>query len=217
MKLFRKTNLRVEETQFTTNFTPETAYILGLLWADGHISTINTKHALIVNMITEDAIELVPIFLKTGAWRVYNYQRKNWKPQTTITTNNRPIAKFLVANNYQEKNKTAEPILACIPEELQPYWFRGLFDGDGCIYRNNKSAFQVSITGPLDQDWSFLTRKLEELNIKFSLKRATTKKGGGYSAIRMTNKPSCLKFRNYIYSDTQKFIGLKRKYLKFFD
>lgn len=190
---------------FISEFIPESTYILGLIWADGCLSNAGTSQSIRLSMIKDDCNDVLPIFLKTGNWKYYTYQTK-WKPLTIIQTNNRPIYEFLISHNYRSKDQSACSILNQIPKNLHSYWFRGLFDGDGCIYIKG-SSHQLSISGPTNQDWQYLQTLLKNLNVKYQVH----KQAHG-SVIRTTNKKDCIKFRDYIYAGEQ--FGLKRKYNK---
>jgi len=123
----------IHPQQFFDIKTPEVAYILGLLWADGYVS--NIRSGIIAIAALEDDLETVKhIFLSTGKWNLNKRQLPNRRPQMTIQTTNKPLTTFLANNDYIVKSiASADKILSKIPNELQHYWFRGLIDGDGCF------------------------------------------------------------------------------------
>ncbi len=198
--------------------SPESAYILGILRADGYIK----PRQVIIESIASDINELIPIFQKHCEWRVYNRDRENRKPQASLSRCDSLFSKFLKEYDYVNFNKNNyDKILNLVQESLHPYWFRGLFDGDGCFYINEKNkTYQMSICSNYEQDWSSLVTLFNKLQISFSIKRRTqTNKSGtisSHSVIRVTNKRDIIKFGNYIYGDYEiNRIGLSRKYIKF--
>jgi hypothetical protein len=209
---------KVHPQQFICPNTPEAAYILGLLWADGCISHSGTSQLIRIKMITSDLENLIPTFLNTGNWKIYHYKYKNkWKPYTIIQTNNRPLFTFLNEHGYKSKSeKSACMILSKIPKHLHTYWFRGLFDGDGCFYTNFKNLNQIYISSSYKQNWTYLENQCKNLNLNYSIKRIITKKLHKHSYLRITKSKDCLRFLNFIYNDinTDKMY-LKRKYEKY--
>lgn len=206
--------LNVNPNLFTQIESPEIAYFLGWIWADGHIRKYKNSNTITLKIVKEDADLIKHHFLSFGKWNIYEYQYKNWKPISSIQTNNRPLADFLISKDYKNQINGANKILEIIPDHLKHYWFRGYFEGDGCLYVKN-SRNQISISGPYDQNWSFLEKKLKELNIKYSISRKISAKAHKHSLVRFTSKKGCQSFLSFIYknADTDK-IYLPRKYQK---
>jgi hypothetical protein len=203
---------------FINPTTPEVAYILGLLWADGYIREVGS---IAIEAVKSDIDIFYPIFLKTGSWLINYRNRSNRKPQGRIHKNNIIIGKFLIENDYTSKSTaSACKILSKIPEHLKHYWFRGLFDGDGCFYINQKqNLIQLSIASSFEQDWGFCEKIMEKLNIKYTIKRSQQLQKGKinkFSVIRVTNRKGIKIFGDYIYNNYENDkIGLPRKYNKF--
>lgn len=214
-----KTNkLNVDPLQFIKVTTPETAYILGFLWADGYLGysySINTE------IVSDDATILEKVFLSTGKWHVCRRTRKNYKPQTKFCCNSKILYEHLIKLGFNNKNKDPSKILDTIPKSLQHYWFRGYFDGDGCWYFYPKGYLkQCIISSKYDQNWKFIIELLNELKIsKYHINKikSVNKKGieNKHSRLRLCNLDSIKKFGNYIYSGNQ--FGLERKLEKFDD
>jgi hypothetical protein len=202
--------------------TKEVAYLLGFIWADGSLGS-NKKCGIYLEILEEDMNEIKSIIKSTGNWRFKTRQRNNWKPVTNAHTNNRKLYEFLIDNNYGIKSTTSpDKILSKIPENLKHYFFRGLIDGDGCFYINEKQyLYQFSITSTINQNWKFFSNLLQNLDIKFDIQytkkiNKKSKNLNSYSCLRITNKNEILKFGNYIYSDLEfDKIGLQRKYKKY--
>lgn len=209
------TNKQINTKIFTEQYTPESSYILGLLWADGNIA----HNSIRLECIKSDIDIFAPTFMKTGEWNISYRSRPNRQPQASLYISNKLITDFLKERHYTSHNtKSAQPILDEIPEHLHHYWCRGLSDGDGCWYINIKNGLYRHITAAsYHQDWSFLENIYNKLNIKYSVTRRTNGKNK-YSAIRITNKLDTLTFGQYIYqhfpSDN---IGLPRKYNKYLE
>ena len=190
--------------------TAESCYILGLIWADGYLGKNNTVS---ITCVREDLELLDCIFSRTGNWAIYyRYQNKeNRKPQQTFTVSDRILFDFLVSKGYKEKSGgSAANILEFIPKVYHRYWWRGYFDGDGCIYTGKN--YKLFFTSTVKQDWSFVTNFFKQFNWK-EVRKETLK--GSYSRILLTRKSEILDMLSYIYEGFQKDrIGFSRKFVK---
>ena len=213
----------VPAEQFYSPSTPQTSYLLGLIWADGYVKTLQKKnkkspaHRIEISMLSSDINELTNVFNSTGKWCFSHRQRDKRKPQTSVSTNNKPLVEFLEKNDFGIKTEmSADKILSKMPDKLKKYWFRGLSDGDGCFYVNEKNRqCQFSITSSLNQDWCYVETLLKELNITYSIQKII-RECGQHSSIRITSKKGVSKFGDFIYNGYEiDNIGLKRKYLKY--
>lgn len=214
----------VEPTQFYAANTPEVAYILGLLWADGYVLH-KSKNGILRNRVSiSNQIEDFDIFSnilnKVGRWNITYRKQKNRKKQGTAEISNRPLVEFLMSNDYTSKSTaSACKILSTIPNRLKCYWFRGLFDGDGCIYFNPSGLhIKATITSSHGQDWKYVENLFSDTlhDNHYTIKRTMRKNGNGYSKIEMTKRSTILNFLNYIYQNYDNdTIGLPRKYEKY--
>lgn len=211
----------VDENNFIINFTPQSAYVLGILWADGNLNNKSQRHAICLEIVAKDAKNIKKTFMSTGKWGIYGRIRSGRQSLTKICTNNFKLYNFLEDNDYEIKTgASANKILNKIPTELHQYWWRGFFDGDGCFYVNKKNrCFQLSLAGSFSQNWDFAEELLNKLEIKtFGIKRREQKlKNGGIghsSIVIITNREDIVKFGNFIYGIDDK-IGFKRKKKKF--
>jgi flavodoxin len=186
---------------FSTNINENTCYILGLLWADGSMC-----HNMVALECAEEDIHcLKEDFLSTGKWNIRFRKRSNWKPQMVYHISNKEFSNYLKENDYDKKSFISpDKILQKIPDNFKKFWFRGYWDGDGCFYYNIKN----SATSTYNQDWTFLENILNNLNIKFSIRRVESK--NSYSQIRITNKKDSLKLISFLY-DSENEIGFERK------
>jgi hypothetical protein len=205
--------------------TKEVAYLLGLIWADGNVSFANnaSKTPIIKhNAIEEDNQFFLPIFKNTGDWHSFtnlNEKAIGNKPISTNWTCNRIIGEFLIENDYRDKNKSPDKILSLIPENLKHYFYRGFFDGDGSISvghsKNGNLYRSLSFSASKNQDWSFIENLLDDLNIKYKIRKLKDDLGES-SQIYFFNKHDIMLFFNYINKNNDyENMGLKRKFDKF--
>lgn len=205
----------VYANQFISPKNPIIIYILGLLWADGHISP---PYGICLSTTYPDADYFIPLFLKTGKWKSYSWKpyKNTWKPPCKISTSNRPLVEFLIKNDYKSKSQeSADKILSIIPNHLKHYWFRGLLDGDGCIKTSNKGSHGVSFSSSINQNWYYLETLCKNLEIPYHISKEHRETGNS-SSFQIYGIYRVIKFCEYIYNGYPKDnIGLKRKYDKF--
>jgi hypothetical protein len=194
-----------------SNFNPinkkEVAYFLGFLWSDGSIY----KNEISIEIKSNDEEDLLSVLNKFGIWNISRRIRNNKYKLTNIRTNNKDISSFLIENDYKDKSiKSPFKILNLINDELKPYFFRGLIDGDGCFCsKKNRSYF--SITNNINQDWNSIFSLFDNLNIKYKY-NIIERKSGNYSDVVISSKKEITKLGNYIYGKNFDNIGFFRKY-----
>lgn len=220
-------NYTVNESLFENPASPEVAYLLGFLWADGHLSitskhTQKRKYKIILAINETDGKIIGKVLNTTGKWTRHIQNKEMGQNMIHFTCANFYIGKFLEKNDYHIKSgASACKILSIIPENLQYYWWRGFFDGDGClnIASENSTAAKCSIkiTSCYNQDWKFLEFLYKHIPIQFNILRKIRKDTGTkFSQIHSSGRINCLWFCHYIYQNYENDkIGLDRKYNKF--
>ncbi len=210
--------------QFTSDFTERSAYILGLLWADGYIPAKSKERGNIIFISTEpDSVYFTEELKKTLDWSVYHSKDEKhptWKTRTTMYFRNTDVSSFLLENDYSSKTTVgADKILNKIPKNLHRFFLLGVIDGDGCFSvtptKNSKYNKRFSIASSYEQDWSWIERILLEEDIRYKIER-TKGKSGAYSKIHITRQGDIEKFGNILYKSIKEDgIGLPRKYEKY--
>lgn len=214
----------IDHLQFTENYTPTSVYLLGLLWADGHVNKNkqDSNYGSIVFISTKpDSDYFEKILNCVGSWGFYYSTSKKhptWKPRFTASVRNTKLVEFLCDNDYTEKSGVgADKILSKIPKSLHKYFFIGLVDGDGCFSLSNgkKLGVKFSITSSVNQDWNFVERMLNEIDVHYNIER-TESETGSYSKIHVWKMSELEKLGKYLYKTIEvDKIGLPRKFEKF--
>lgn len=194
---------------------PEIAYTLGFLWADSHLYVEGNFKALRVNFLKKDYLAIKNILHYGIKWKVtFKPKTKERQPQAILYTSDEKLCNLLFDLDFHKKSLVSPTkILSKIPYYLHNYFWRGYFDGDGCIYlRKNNSTLTLSAS--LLYDWTDIKLLLDKtLNLYNYAIRQKKSKNGNSSVVEIRNRPDILKFCNYIYSE--KLFGLKRKYRKY--
>jgi len=217
-------NTAVDINIFTKNFTLETAYILGLLWADGSFITSGNQQEIRLECLETDMKHFSKILDKTGNWNYYSRTRKNEKgidkkPVIIARTRNKVIIDFLRKKDFFDKSlKSPDKIIKALKtKELISTFVLGVVDGDGCFYFNQKYGLrQFTITGSKNQDWIFFEKLFTRLDIKYKINRKKNKTQG-YSQIRVLNRENIKRLGDFIYNSTNVEFGLNRKQEKYLD
>lgn len=211
-KPFDKRNVNPSSFIIPEQMDKVNAYLLGFIWADGHVSFKHSACRVEARFVTDDAADILPLFRKKGKWGEYTQTPPGCREATIVQTNNRPLAEFLNSMDYVTKSSApATKILDFVPEHLCRYWWLGCVDGDGC-FMIGKRGQEISIASSYTQDWTHFEQFSKQLGIDYHLERRI--RGSGKSSeIRIVKKESCSKFIHYLYSNGYEF-GLHRKHQK---
>lgn len=180
--------------------TPDKAYLLGFITADGAV----------VN-------EVLSIEVQDKDIEILKYAQQQINPLATITKCTgrntskisfgakqigRDLAKYGVVQN---KSKIIKEVpIQLIPKDLLKYYFRGLIDGDGSI----SEAGRVSIYSGSKE---FIKNVQKILIQELSLSQLSIYKGTAFF-IAWASLEDRKKLYNYLYSDLDKAFYYKRKY-----
>jgi hypothetical protein len=208
---------RVNVESFSKKFTPESVYVLGLLWADGWLGKIKSHYDIKIQCVRGDIDLFYKTFKKTGDWDFYERpQRGKNKPTAIIATNNKILHAFLGKNGYLNKTtESPDKILKKIPKKLHCYFYLGWSDGDGCFYFNKKNYLnQFIIASSWEQDWSSMIDLCKKLDIEYRIQVVKRKKGN-YSQFQINKMKHIAVLGDYLYGGIE--IGLPRKYNKFME
>lgn len=228
-RLFRIPLSEVNVTSYLLEFigewTPQFVYILGLIWADGSLRCDkNGSYSASFGLVSKDGEDVGPCLDYFGIWKWSKYiqkERRDLRKNGKISISKESVqwkignvlfGQFLYENGYKDKSGgSAEKILSIIPSELQHYWWRGFFEGDGHIKPHKWPKIQIA--GPLKQDWTFLEILLNSLGIVFSVYRNFGNGKGQSSQVSFGKIDDVICFCEYIWKGREEDqIGLKRKY-----
>jgi hypothetical protein len=209
----------VQERFFIQDHSPESAYLLGFLWADGHLhkgvrKSGNTFYQIVLGINTEDGNYISNLLDKSGKWSKCYQMPTRGQPMTYFSCSNTILGNFLENNDYLVKSYSMPTkILRHLPENLKKFFFLGYLDGDGCVYsKGNHHSFIFSSSK--NQEWDFLAGLTDKVGCSYSTKageRANRKSGFSYFSIN--GLKNCISFGNYLYREAS--LGLPRKKQKF--
>ncbi len=132
----------VNEDYFET-WTPNMAYALGYIWADGSIN--RGLDQLFLNCVTEDEAILLAIRADMGSTHKVrttaadSRHGRNSRGQTGCAICSGKLIASLHDQHGLRPNKSRLDLpFPAVPDEYMPHFVRGYFDGDGCVnYASN--------------------------------------------------------------------------------
>jgi len=112
--------------------TPNKAYVMGFIFADGNIHTKRNRYRLTIGLAIKDICILE--FIKQELQGNFPIVKKTSKGHHScqLTIDSKHMIQQLVRLGMKPR-KTYLTALPRIPHKLRKYFFLGVFDGDGCI------------------------------------------------------------------------------------
>lgn len=192
--------------------TEEKAYFLGFMFADGNLRNTKRSFKIVLHSKDIDILHKFGKLLFDGPYPLYT---------------DREYPLFAVTSKRLGKRLDE---LGCVPNkcfickfpnyltpELERHFIRGMFDGDGCIYRHN-DRFLIDFTGN-----SFICGSIIDIIKKIGINHITSYKrwpdaNNNCVSFRINQRYEVYKFLNYIYKDSTMYLDRKyNKYLEFID
>jgi intein/homing endonuclease len=214
---------KANDNYFEIINTPEKAYWLGLIAADGCLYKRGKSVYELKLALAESDRDLIEDFKKSinfnGNLLINKHQKELWQNMVGITIGSKKIFDDLGnLGLYPKKSLTILfPTKEQVPEEFVGDFIRGYFDGDGCISGGKKKKSSkywtpiISFCGTLE----FLKSLGEELNkngIQFKTKMQKRHKNdvNSYSLI-FNNFARVQKFHDFIYKNNGPFLKRKKE------
>jgi len=188
--------------------TQEKAYIFGFLWADGCMRDATRKKGVNIKSLMlgihpkdKEILDFIVAhfggsykditFLDKRSNKRYN--RSQWH------LNSKEVYMNFIGLNFRKNSLS-------VPNHLFNHFLRGLIDGDGCFHvrKNKTNSIEIKITSNYDQDWSFIT---DRIDFPHTIARSE------YNSEKRSNLHILgdkVQFLTYLYNDASFY--LKRKY-----
>lgn len=209
-----KRKYSLNEDYFDEIDTPNKAYILGFLYADGYNNRINNTVVLSLNR--EDREILEKISKEVGSTKPLF--ESNYTPDDGVE---RHMLILAMASKHMcesvekwglTQNKTFTITFPnFLEDELIPHFIRGYFDGDGCAcstFDKGRPRFQITLMSST-QFCNGLIDYLETQNIHFHINQPL-RKSEKNKIVRSGNNKELPKFINLIYKDADLYLERKK-------
>lgn len=193
--------------KFFDNWSPDLAWLVGIVLSDGGVSNpINGKY-IKVKMCDKDVIEKIKTITGyKGEIRPCKREKPHYKKPYIIVIGGKTIWQFFTDLGMDNNKSYTAKWPIGLPDEHISHFIRGLFDGDGSIYfRNNGYGF-AKVCG---------TKKLMNSISKcigLHFNEYTNKTKTNYT-IQYTGERAIF-FLKFIYKDSTKTMRMDRKYNK---
>ncbi len=194
--------------------SPEIVYLLGYLWADGYLRK-SRPYQVSLTINVDDANSIRDIVQSTGEWcetlnRANDCGGRKNAALTKFYATSKELCVWFERMGFHGKSINGPvQLLASIPTDLHHYFWRGYFDGDGCICSTSSGrAMCISFTAAAQQDWGELAQQLTAIGVHFSVSVNRARRGSN-STLRIWRKADVFKTMAYLWNG-HKF-GLRRK------
>jgi DNA-binding transcriptional regulator WhiA len=205
---------KFNEHYFNKIDTPNKAYFLGLIYADGCV--FPKKNSCAIKLTKEDDYVLEEFKKDIDSQKPLHYTKSKpivgtkyiGKAQCKLELNSKILIEDLISLGVVQ-NKS---LILKFPKNM-PFskdFIRGYFDGDGCIY-NSQNRIMLNFVGSKEFCKGLCDFLQSELNIPTT---ARQDKRGNSWYIYILRIKDVLKFCKYIYEDPN-CVKLNRKYEKY--
>ena len=194
----------------------EKAYIIGLLWADGH--NCMDRGSIIIELQEQDKDLLEKINVLTENERPLREQKlsnKNskWQNQYRLVWQSRHLSSLLNTYGMCQRKSLVLEFPQWLDKTLYSAFIRGYVDGDGCISLSYDGKFaSFNMVGTKMFLTSVATIFKEELNIDVNITRDSRARDP-ICTLRCGKKTDVVKLLNWLYKDAHIF--LQRKFDKY--
>ena len=209
----------INENCFSIIDSEEKAYFLGLLSADGCISSTSNTIQISLQERDKYILEKLNILLNSNRPLRYipstevkgfdNFKVYYRKPQYLLSVNSQKLKEDLIQLGVFPAKSLTLKFPTCINSLFLHHYVRGYFDGDGGVYSYKNNKWEISIAG--NKEFCLeMNKYLAMNNIKSTCKKHQK---NNIFYVRLAGRLNCIDFYNLVYNNS--FIYLTRKYKKF--
>lgn len=204
----------IDDFYFDNIDTPNKAYILGLLCADGNISRNNGSWKLTLQERDKNILIDICNELKTSRpllkQSVSEYYKKNQQDQYMLYIGNQHMHDKLIEYGLVPNKSLVLEYPSIISQELQRHFLRGYFDGDGSSYcgKNGKNCSFMGTASFCDSAKRIIKKELGINANVYSYKNSPQT-----SVLYISGGKQVFSFFSWIYKESD--LKLQRKYEKF--
>lgn len=226
LRQYSENNRRYHRNQhyFDVIDTPNKAYILGLLYADGNnFYDGNCRTSSIITIALQEQDKQLLECIRNeieyeGPLHHIELSKKNplHKNQYALVVNDTYMSQRLIELGVVKAKSLIITWPTFLEENLVRHFVRGYFDGDGCITQSidcNKRKYTTSVVGTIDF-CCHLKNELDAIGCKSHLYHPKECKPETYT-LRTSATKSSMIFTDWIYHDSD--IKMERKYQRYLE
>lgn len=219
----KKRNFMLDEKYFDSIDTPNKAYVLGFMYADGYN---NTQKILVRLQLTESDRQILEDIRREIKYehplyyipprRIYDQYTS--KPQYKIDISNKYFSASLAAAGVIQNKSLILQYPNWIRDGLQSHFIRGYFDGDGSLYRginrHSKAGYNYNVTITQTDSFCRSLKDVVEKTIGIHCSVFDASNHNGITKVfAVCGKLQTNRFLEWIYQDAD--LMLNRKYEKY--
>lgn len=213
---------KLNELYFDSIDTPNKAYILGILYADGNVYP--EKGTIFISLQEDDKEILEKMRIEIGSAKELKFidntnnhrNGYNYKNAYSLIFYSTYMCKSLILQGMMP-NKSLKLEFPNISPELYKHFIRGYFDGDGSVYRYIKNENNKQVTVTITSTLKFCEKVKEilknELGVYCGIYDASNH--NGITKVISMSTSSSKKFLDWIYDDAELY--MKRKYDRYIE
>jgi hypothetical protein len=204
------------DTSFFDAWSPDMAYVLGFLFADGTVSTKGT--AIAVNIASRD--ESVLEFIKTKLNSKHKIGRREGRLDKRTGMTNRPQSGLVLSSTKLVEGAKRRGLLPRktynddpfpdVPDNMLSHFTRGYLDGDGCVSVSAKDVCHISFVGSPRFIEGLRDRLVKLLGVKTP---AVGSQGRDtkWAVIKWYGIEDLFKFKEFLYPSTDIFCLARKR------
>ncbi len=200
------------EFYFNKIDTPEKAYWLGFLYADGCVHS--NRYEISINITDKEHIEKFKKAIGAINHKITETTDSRWKNAKTLyqfSIRDKQLHSDLVKWGCIPQKSLQLNSFPNIPRDYISHFIRGYFDGDGSLhYLQGTNNFRISFLGT--QEF------LKEIQKETQTTRISLAKGTGQAyVLQIAGRKQVVRILKYLYRDSEEKTRLDRKYKKYLD
>ena len=212
---------KINESYFDKIDSPNKAYILGFLYADGSNTSNYDKNRYCITIVLKESDSQILYDIKKEISYEAPIKFREYNGCKTVTLD--ICNKHMVLKLHEYGVIPNKTLILKFPEwldeKLYPHFIRGYFDGDGCITQNSRNIspqLSASIVGTCDMCAAIACIVAEKCVVNTHVYDVGHKECSKLiKTFMLVGNLQCKRFFNYIYQDSD--LKLKRKYKRYID
>lgn len=209
---------KFNENYFDKINTPEKAYILGFLYADGNVCSKYNRIKLSLQDTDFDILE--KIRLKMGIKKPLNFydrnsKNKNHKNVYELVIYSKHMCQVLNELGCTDRKSLTLQFPNNIKDELMHYMILGYFDGGGHIHVGNQNGYGAHASFTSSYDFCVGLQKYLQKKIDLECKVVHAPTNELTGVLRITKQNEVKKLCDYMYKDASLY--MERKYKVYFE
>lgn len=201
----------LNEHYFDDIDTPNKAYIIGFLWADGSNNLKN--HVIELSLQERDKDILIDISNELGSnrpLRFYNLKSKNpnYSNQYRLSLSSKYMSDLLNSLGMVQNKSLYLKFPTWLREDLYPHFIRGYLDGDGWISKNLKAP-RVEIVGTNSFCEGLSEYIYQRLEIQCAIRKRYKNSKSPVRQLDFGGRRQVKCFLDFIYKDADLYLDRK--------